>query len=169
MKQLLTAFLLIAAFDLSAQSRLTKEDLQYLPGSWKGNLTYLDYSSGKSYTMQSDLTVTALDNGKKYVFANRYPGEPSANSSDTVVVDMINGFFSGCKIVRVTPIAGNGVEFVTEHNGTDGNDNKPALIRLTYRLDRRMFSRKKEVQFTGTQEWIKRHEYSYWRSDKKSM
>jgi hypothetical protein len=169
MKQLLSIFLLTISFQLTAQSKLKAEQLKYLPGTWKGNLTYLDYSSGQPYTMQADLFVNVLENGKKYIFTNRYPGEPSANSADTIDIDLATGFFDGHKISAVSAISGNGVEFTTEHNGTDGNDNKPALIRLTYHLDRRMFTRKKEVQFAGTTEWLKRHEYVYWRDDKKMM
>ncbi|WP_028786671.1 hypothetical protein [Terrimonas ferruginea] len=169
MKQLLSIFLLTISFQLSAQSKLTADQLKYLPGTWKGNLTYLDYSSGQPYTMQADLFVTLLENGRKYIFSNRYPGEPAANAADTIAIDLASNFFDGHKISYVSTIAGNGVEFATEHNGTDGNDNKPALIRLTYRFDRRMFTRKKEVQFTGTTEWLKRHEYVYWRGDKKMM
>ena len=38
-------------------TRCSSNDLKQLTGFWKGTLTYLDYSSGKPYTMPANLEV----------------------------------------------------------------------------------------------------------------
>ena len=53
------------------------------------------------------------------------------------------------------------LEIITEENGIDGNDNKPAVFRHTYTIGKAVLINKKEVQFEGQNIWIKRHEYAY--------
>jgi hypothetical protein len=60
------------------------KDFTKLSGSWQGSLTYLDYSSGKPYTMPADIEVNRIDKSNKFIFSNSYPNEKSANSIDTV-------------------------------------------------------------------------------------
>ncbi|MEO6819792.1 MAG: hypothetical protein ABI266_00785, partial [Ginsengibacter sp.] len=78
------SFLMMA--DCSAQiiPKISMKDFGTLSGSWQGSLTYLDYSSGKPFTMPADITVRRIKKSNKFIFSNIYPNEPNANSIDTM-------------------------------------------------------------------------------------
>jgi hypothetical protein len=139
------------------------EDLTSLTGSWQGSLTYLDYTSGKPYTMPADIEIKRLSKTNTFTFSNNYPKEKSANSVDTITVSN-DGQFIGKELVKTRQLLANGdVEIVTEEKGKDGNDNKQATFSHTYTIGKNHFSRRKEVQFEGEGKRIKRHEYTYTR------
>ena len=49
-------------------------------GKWKGTLTYLDYTSGKPYTMPCNIKVSKDgSNAQQLILAFEYPNEPKAN------------------------------------------------------------------------------------------
>lgn len=137
------------------------KDFQSLSGSWTGSLTYLDYSSGKPYTMPADLVVTRIGNTNQFAVANLYPNEKSANSTDTLVISKDGKSIDGAPIKSRKKLPNGDLEIITEETGTDGNDNKPATFRQTYTFGKTTFKKRKDVQFEGESEWIKRHEYSY--------
>jgi hypothetical protein len=138
-----------------------QKDFNKLSGSWNGSLTYLDYSSGKPYTMPANLEIRRIAKTNKFVFSNIYPNEPSANSKDTVTIST-DGKFIDKELVKSRRKLPNGdLEIITEEFGKDGNDDKPATFRHTYTLGPSTYINRKDVQFTGETEWINRHEYSY--------
>ncbi|MEO5942700.1 MAG: hypothetical protein ABIP30_15405 [Ferruginibacter sp.] len=51
---LIITFLII--INCNAQ-KTSVRDFDKLVGSWEGSLTYLDYSSGKPYTMSADIEI----------------------------------------------------------------------------------------------------------------
>ena len=61
-------------------------DFSTLSGNWLGSLTYLDYSTGKPFTMQANLEVKKIGESRKFIFLNQYPKESNANSSDTITI-----------------------------------------------------------------------------------
>jgi hypothetical protein len=142
-------------------SVLQKADLAMLCGSWKGSLTYLDYQSGKPYTMPANANISTLPNSNNLLMEMIYPNEPKANGKDTLMVNEGLTSFDGYPIVSRKTLADGSVEIITKHNGKDGNDNKNAIIRKTYTIGKNKFVNRKDVQFEGTTEWIKRNEYSY--------
>ena len=136
-------------------------DFQTISGSWKGSLTYLDYSSGKPYTMPSNLDIKRIDETNKFSFSNIYPNEKSANSTDTIVVST-DGKYIDKELVKSRRKLPNGdIEIITEELGKDGNDNQPATIRHTYIFGDKILKKRKDVQFAGEDKWVNRHEYSY--------
>lgn len=142
-------------------TRCSSNDLKQLTGFWKGTLTYLDYSSGKPYTMPANLEVSQLSDANEFRFQSLYPNEPKANSADTIKIRN-NGTYLNQELLISRNILANGdLEIVTQESGTDGNDQQEAIFRHTYTISAHQFSQKKEVQFKGTRAWIKRHEYSY--------
>ena len=156
-------FITIFAGSAQTTSTISSKDLKVIKGSWYGSLTYLDYSSNKPYTMPADVYVSQA--GKNtFILSHTYPDEPKANSADTIIISgngkMINE--EPVKSIR-KPDNGN-KEIVTEYLSVDGNDNKPAIIRHTYTVGKSFFSVRKEVQFTGQNEWLKRNEYRYTRN-----
>lgn len=146
------------------QPKLKMKDLQSLTGSWKGTLTYLDYSSNKPYSMPAEVNIKPLKRFKAFIFLNAYPNEPKANSADTVIITGKGTMLDGATVTSKRKLANGNMEIVTERMAKDGNDNKPATIRITYTFGKNSFTNIKDVQFTGQREWIKRHEYSYSRN-----
>lgn len=147
---------MLACLSANAQSIQVK-DLSGSIGSWEGKLTYLDYSSGKSYTMSANIKISLTENKSGYVMAYEYPNEPQANSTDTTYVT--GQFFGKEKIVDFQKAAESVFTLVTEQEGVDGNDSKKATLRHTYKLKSNAYSITKEVKFEGTELWIKRNEY----------
>lgn len=149
----------------SAQSnyKTIVSDFQGISGSWKGSLTYLDYSSGKSYTMPADVRINRIEKTNRFTFSNIYPNETNANSTDTVIISTDGKYIDKELIKSRTKLATGDIEIVTEETGTDGNDNKPALFRYTYTLGKAGYRKRKDVQFVGEIVWINRHEYTYTR------
>jgi hypothetical protein len=126
-------------------------------GKWQGTITYLDYSTGKSFTMPANLTITKKD-AEQLVFAFEYPKEPKANGKDTLTISD-DGTMIDDAIV-VSKQKENGTMIITaEKNGVDGNDNKKAVMRYVYTIGKKIFCKRKEVKFDGEEKWIMRNEY----------
>ena len=160
--------LLFATFSTAQETTtISAKDFKVLIGNWQGSLTYLDYSSGKPYTMPADAIIKRLGKTNTFIFSSIYPNETNANSQDTVPIS-IDGKFIGTQLVQSKKRFENGiVEIITEEVGTDGNNNKPATFRTTYTISKTFFKKRKDVQFTGEAHWINRHEYSYQRKPRK--
>ena len=157
MKNLIvTTAIILFCLSSKAQS-LQIKDLSSSVGHWKGKLTYLDYSSGKPYTMSANIKISLTENKNGYIMGYEYPNEPQANSKDTTYI--VNKLFGKDKIVEFKKAADGGFKLVTEIEGIDGNDHKKAILRHTYLLNSNTFSVVKDVKFEGTDKWIKRNEY----------
>jgi hypothetical protein len=151
-----------AFFYISAQAQsFQAADLSRSVGNWEGTLTYLDYSSGKPYTMSANLKVSLTENKAGYVMAYEYPKEPQANSRDTTYVE--GQFFGKERIVDFQKTTDGGFTLIAEQDGEDGNDHKKAILRHTYLLKSDTYSITKEVKFDGTSVWIKRNQYLFQR------
>ena len=140
---------------------ISANDFDPLTGDWYGNLTYLDYSSNKPYTMPADLSISKIENENKLVMKSIYPDEPNANSTDTLVISPDGTMIDKETVTSVKQVDNGLTEVLTEYSGKDGNDNKPAIIRHTYRFNKDNFTISKDVQFEGESNWINRHVYSY--------
>lgn len=128
-------------------------------GKWKGTLTYLDYTSGKPYTMPANITIKAgEDNSRKLIFIYEYPDEPKANETDTIAISNSGEMLDGAMVQSKKKSKGM-LEIITDENGKDGNDNKKAVIRHVYSIGKKIFSIRKEVKFEGEEKWILRNEY----------
>ena len=115
MKKILL-FTFFAFFYISAQAQSFQvKDLSGSIGSWEGKLTYLDYSSGKPYTMSANLKIGLTVNKSGYVMAYEYPNEPQANAMDTTYVD--GQFFGAEKIVDFQKSADGGFTLIAEQIG----------------------------------------------------
>jgi len=155
-KSILFLSLLLVLGFLNAQSFQIK-NLSNSIGKWEGKLTYLDYSTGKPYTMSANIKISLTENMNGYIMGYEYPKEPQANSKDTTYI--VNKLFGKDKIVEFKKAADGGFSLVTEIVGEDGNDNKKAVLRHIYILKLNTFSIIKDVKFEGTDKWIKRNEY----------
>jgi hypothetical protein len=150
-----TAFLFLT-ISANAQTIQVK-DLSGSVGTWNGTLTYLDYSTGKPFTMLANLKIGLTPDHNGYIIGYEYPKEPHANSSDTTFI--VGDQFGKDKIVEFKKTSDGGYKLITEILGNDGNENKKAILRHTYLLKSNTYSIIKEVKFEGTDKWIKRNEY----------
>jgi hypothetical protein len=157
MKNLIVANLLVLiCFSSKAQS-FQINDLSASVGYWKGRLTYLDYSSGKPYTMSANIKISLTEDKSGYIMGYEYPDEPHANSKDTTYI--LNKLFGKDKIIEFKKDSEGGYKMITEVDGNDGNDNMKAILRHTYLLKNNTYSVVKDVKFDSTDKWIKRNEY----------
>jgi hypothetical protein len=157
MRKLLLFLALMLSWGYSIAQSFQVKDLSNSIGRWEGKLTYLDYSSGKPYTMLANINIDLTSDKKGYVMGYEYPKEPQENSIDTTFI--IDNLFDKEKIVEFKKDSGGGFTLVTEIKGEDGNENKKAILRHTYQLISNTYSIKKEVKFEGTDLWLKRNEY----------
>jgi hypothetical protein len=156
------AMLLVATIS-NAQTNFKTlvKDFQNMSGSWKGSLTYLDYSSGKPYTMPANIEVKRVDKTNKFALSNIYSNETNANSIDTVTISTDGKYIDKAWVKSRRRLPSGDIEIITEESGKDGNDNKPATFRHTYILGKTIFKKRKDVQFIDETEWIYRHEYAF--------
>lgn len=162
----LTIFLTFCSITIcSAQydQNVSVNDFVTLIGSWQGTLTYLDYSSGEPFTMPADIDIGRIEKTRKFVFSNIYPNETNANSIDTIAVSDEGKFINNESVRSRRQLINGKTEIITEESGKDGNDNRSAVFRHSYIIGKDTFTIKKEVQFLGETEWIRRHEYSFTR------
>lgn len=155
-KSILFLSLLLVIGSLNAQSFQIK-NLSNSIGKWEGKLTYLDYSSGKPYTMSANIIISLTENEKGYIMEYEYPKEPQANSKDTTYI--LDKLFGNDKVVAFKNDLHNGYKLVTQVSGEDGNDHKKAILRHTYILNSNSYIIIKDVKFEGADKWIKRNEY----------
>lgn len=156
-----TTILITTMCSAQISFKTIQKDFYKLSGTWEGSLTYLDYSSGKPYTMPANLEIKKISKSRKFTFSNIYPNEASANSIDTISISA-DGKYIDKELIKSRRILPNGdVEIITEESGKDGNDNKSAIFRHTYTLGTTIYKNRKDVQFSGESAWINRHEYSY--------
>ncbi|WP_276388350.1 hypothetical protein [Eudoraea chungangensis] len=157
----LSVLLLLVPKVFQESNRITKEELNLITGSWKGSLTYLDYSSNKPFSMPANLMVKQGSTKQELILMNDYPQEPNANSSEKIKVSKNGEAINGYKIISKIKRSDGNLEITTEHKGK--NNNKSALIRNIYILGINHLIIRKEVQFKGSMNWIRRNEFSYTR------
>jgi len=159
MKAATIVIVLLLSVCLSAQNKISIADFKMSEGKWKGTLTYLDYTSGKPYTMPCNITVSPVNsNPQQLVIAYEYPDEPKANGNDTLVISRDGKMIDDGTVIVKEKIGGL-LKVITEKNGVDGNESRKAQIRLIYEAGKKSFSIRKEVKFEGEEKWILRNEY----------
>lgn len=141
--------------------RIFPKDVRFIKGSWNGTLTYLDYSSGKPFTMPAEIDITQVEKSGIFLLDIRYPDEPKANGQDTLKISDDGQYINSGKIISIKRLPDKGLEMITEEAGLDGNDDKPATFRMVYFISKSAFSKKKEVQFVGENEWITRYDFTF--------
>lgn len=164
MKSFLVVITLFISVSVIVQQKATVVMNDFAPafGKMKGSLTYLDYKSGKPYTMPANIILRAnVSNSNELIRTLEYPDEPQANGMDTLLIANGGTSFNGGKLVEKKRLPNGTLQIITEREGVDGNDNKKATIRNTYTVGKNVFSNRKEVHFIGEEKWIERHIYSF--------
>jgi hypothetical protein len=153
-------FYLSAGKNSSAQVSTSIDDFIILTGSWTGSLTYLDYSSDNLITLPADLEVVKDEKLNQLIFYISFPEEPEANNIDTLSISSDGTLLEKEPVVSKQSFEDGSLEIITEITGTDGNEDKPAVIRHTYVIGQNNFVLRKNVRFVDGKEWILRNEFS---------
>ena len=162
MKAILTVLMIIISFAATAQTNVVVRvsDFTKTEGSWKGSLTYMDYSSGKPFSMPANVNLRIADNSQ-IILSYAYPNEPNANGKDTLLISGNGSLIDGAEVQSREILEDGAVKIVTVKAGRDGNDNKSALIRHSYILGKNSFQNVKEVKFEGADKWLIRNTYLF--------
>jgi hypothetical protein len=72
MKKSFLILLLIIVFGNSKAQSVKVKDLSRSVGSWEGKLTYMDYSTGKPFTMLANIKIGLTKNYMGYIMAYEY-------------------------------------------------------------------------------------------------
>jgi hypothetical protein len=166
MKISLTHIFLLMAFIFSAhiqaQNTVTPDDIKSLIGEWTGSLTYIDYSSGKPYTMPANVAISEGKNEYQLVLSYSYPKEPKANNKEKIKISSDGAQLNNHPVMSKQKLPEGQLEITTEYSGKDNN--KAALIRNIYTLGEEVFIVKKVVKFENSEAWLERNIYSFTRS-----
>ena len=162
MKPLLTILIILISGSIYSQPKpaTSTTDFEKSTGSWRGTITYLDYTSGKPFSMPANVSLR-IANNSQIILSYAYPNEPNANGKDTLLISGNGSLIDGAEVQSREILEDGAVKIVTVKAGRDGNDNKSALIRHSYILGKNSFQNVKEVKFAGTDKWIVRNTYLY--------
>lgn len=152
------AFLMVGC---TGPAKLTPADIDQLSGpTWRGTLTYLDYTSNKPTTIPSSLSVArAAATPNAWDFAFGYADEPKADNRNTLILSANGRTFAGETVVERAEIPGGGLRIITTEQGKD--DNKPATLRYVYTITSREFSITKFVKYPDSSDEIERNTYRW--------
>jgi len=155
----------LAASAATAQSAALRADLDRLVGpGWSGTLTYRDYTTDARTTIKAALLLAKLpdapDGSARWDFRIAYADEPHANSGDTISLAADGRRFRKATVVERTQLPNGEVQLVTEEDGRDNE--KPARLRVVYRISERKASLQKLVRYEGG-EFFERHIYEWTR------
>jgi hypothetical protein len=144
---------------VSYAQTVTLADLAAMKGNWKGQLSYLDYSSNKQESIKASLTVNQLSDGKVELNFN-YPNEPDYKSKEVYTIRQNGTYISDMKVIERSALADGGYRIVLEEKGKDGNQNLPATFHHIIELKGNTISLAKQVKFDGGGEFFERNRYT---------
>lgn len=153
----IAALLLVTV--IHAQS-ISADDLRSLPGEWKGQLTYLDYSSNKEVSIKA--VLKAEMKGDSRVKLNfDYPAEPGYGSKEQFEIRENGKMVNDMKVIERTELPDGSLKIVLENRGKDGNDQQPAVFHHVFELGKSRFVLSKLVKFEGQEKFFQRNQYSF--------
>jgi len=152
-------FSLLSSNTSSAQTTISSAEFKPAVGSWSGTLTYIDYSDGTTFSMPVELRIVQIEETNKFTFYFSFPNEPQANSEETFSISDGGTMLNGEPVTSKRLLEDGNLQIVTELTGTD--DDLPANIRQTYIIGAEVFVTRKDVKFTGQEEWLNRNEFNF--------
>ena len=96
--------------------------------------------------------------GRTLAFSIKYPGETQYNTTEKLKFSRDGRKLDGELIVAREQNEDGDLVLVTAYRGEDNN--RPADIRVTYRIGSTAFSISKEVRFEGESDYFLRNQYS---------
>lgn len=136
-------------------------DLQRLVGkTWRGTLTYLDYTSNKPTTIKSTLAVERIHSGpESWMWYFGYTDEPDHNSGQPISLRNDGRVVEDERVIARINLPNHGVQITTEYRGND-ND-RPSSMLHVYRIHNDEFTLQLLVKPDGTEDFFERHIYRW--------
>jgi hypothetical protein len=165
---LLTAFVIVRA-EAQTATKIEGKNLKVLAGSWKGELTYLDYKDDKSKVVLKVRTTNVWANPnltRNIVFTEPNGKEIKSDSvlkigddkrsllEDKDTWRVVKNVFDRDKQQRIV---------VLETNGEDNN--KKAILRKTLVIGKNQYTITKEVSYESGSEFFFRNEFRFTRAE----
>ena len=152
------------AFSGMAQSvpgkKISIADFTPLRGEWKGNLTYLDYSSNKQVTLPANTKFEMISDSSFDQFIY-YTSEPHKNDGTRYTIKENGQLLNDMKLLTRIKKSGDAMELVFEYRGPDGNDNRMATMLQVMQFSKHELVITKKVKFDGEDNFIQRHQYRF--------
>ena len=139
---------------------ISSDDFKPLEGNWKGQLTYLDYSSNKQESIKANASVE-IKKSAKFEMGIYYADEPSQNGKEIYRIKENGTMLNNRKVIERTVQADGTLKIVLEDKGRDGNDKKPATFHHELIISKNMFIITKMVKFDGEENFFQRNQYSF--------
>lgn len=133
-------------------------DLSLLAGQWKGDLTYLDFTSNNMETIPSDAAVEIEGDSLRLTFI--FPFEQSHNEINILKLSADGQFFGGERIVK-WHVSNKDLYIETIENSQDDTKDSRNLKIIT--ADRHHFAIKKMVRYVGSTDYFFRNEFKWMR------
>ena len=140
------------------------EELKNLQGSWKGSLTYKDYSTGKESSIAATVVCHRAkpeNESRTWVMNFDYPLEKGHDHSEEYRINKEGTVISNQPLVEKTLLPDGSLKIILEEKGKDGNDQKPATFHHIIKLSASTLTITKMVRFEGEQVFFKRNEYQF--------
>lgn len=143
---------------LHSQPFLRAIDMEPLEGTWAGELTYVDYSTGKDIAIPATLKITYVGSAG-WAFVYSYPDEPGSIDRDTLILAPDGTELGHMSVVADEHASSDTTRIVLEEEGRD--DDLPARIRRTWIVTPHSLLLLKEVCSRGERAFRKRHAYRF--------
>ncbi len=154
----LAIILFIAINTITGQAININEMDVLIGNNWKGDLTYLDYSSNEEVSISVEMEVIKVKAGV-YEIAYSYPNEPNANSKSKIKITDDGKIIAGNQI---TSTSKNKDGSLMVHAISHGKDNgKKATFYYTYMIGSNLFSAKKSVEYEHDERKFIRNVYQF--------
>jgi len=155
--------LLFMGITCQAQSpAVSINNFKSLEGNWEGTLTYKDYSSHNSESIQATCKVK-IENENSFMLSIAYPGEPGRSEKDKYVIDENGMKMNNKKLIERTLLDDGTLKIILEERGEDGNDNKLAVFHQVWLIAKNKFTITKMVKFDSETEFFQRNRYVFTR------
>lgn len=160
MKRCIILLMLAGNLVAAAQAKISIADLVPAAGKWKGQLTYLDYTSNKQESIPATASVD-IKSENLFKLAIYYTNEPSRNGKDVYRINKKGTMINDQKVIERTLQADGTLKIVLESKGPDGNDHKPATFHHELVIGKTVFTMTKLVRFDGDDQFFQRNQYAF--------
>ena len=159
-------FIFIAAFTwkitaLAQEKAIQPSDFREVAGQWSGQLTYLDYSSGKEVSIPCNLEADVRKESREVWFHYIYPGESDYNEKVRYRINASGSEIGDAKLVSRQVLEDGTIQLILEEPGVD--DRRFATIQHRFLIGKKQMSITKLVKLKGDEHFFQRNKYTWTR------
>lgn len=158
-------FFVLPIFILAQNQSLNVDpaDMKRLEGTWKGNLTYKDYTTGEQESIDVTIVGSAQDKkagNRTWIMEFKYPGENGKGGKELLSVSGDGNEVSGKKVIENTRLPDGSWKIILEEKGNDGNNYRKATFHHIIIVNNKKLTITKMVKFDDGNEYFKRNEFA---------